>query len=120
MAYQSDESGKNKIYVMPFPGPGGKWQVSTAGGRLAAWGRDGKEIFYLSPDGKLMSVDVVTAPTFQAGLPKVLFTVRIKTTGGRHYDVSADGQKFLVNVPAGQEAIPPATLVQNWAAGRTR
>jgi eukaryotic-like serine/threonine-protein kinase len=120
MAYQSEESGRTEIYVMSLPGPGGKWQVSTAGGRLAAWSRNGKEIFYLAPDGKLMSVDVKTTPTFQAGIPKALFSVRIKSTGGRHYDVSADGQKFLINVPARQETAPPVTLVQNWAAGRGR
>ena len=120
MAYQSEESGRTEIYVMSFPGPGGKWQVSTAGGRLAAWGRNGKEIFYLAPDGKLMSVDVKTAPTFQAGIPKALYSVRIKNTGGRHYDVSADSQKFLVNVPVGQETAKAVTLVQKWAAGRGR
>ncbi len=68
VAYASNESGKWEIAVAPFPGPGGNWKVSTAGGTEPRWRRDGKELYYLAPDGKLMAVDVKTGPTFEAGV----------------------------------------------------
>jgi Tol biopolymer transport system component len=117
VAYSSNESGRFEVYVQPFPGPGGKWQVSSDGGLAPHWRRDGKELFYLTSDHKLMAVAVRTGTTFELETPKSLFQVRIRNDpSGRHYDVSADGQRFLVNAPLVEEDSPPITLVQNWPA----
>jgi len=86
--------------VQSFPPGGGKWQVSTGGGDQALWRRDGKELFYLSSDGRLMAVPVSTSPTFSAGSPEALFnaaTGEITPSGIRNFYVPApDGSKFLV------------------------
>jgi serine/threonine protein kinase/Tol biopolymer transport system component len=118
LVYQSDESGRQEIYVQPFPPSGGKWQISNAGGREAIWSRDGNEIFYVTPDpnNKLMAVDVKTSPAFEAGTPKMLFEVRLKPVLGRRYSVSADGKRFLLNTAIGEVKSNPITLVLNWAA----
>ncbi|MGH9391497.1 MAG: hypothetical protein ACRD1Z_17975, partial [Vicinamibacteria bacterium] len=116
IAYASDETGRNEIYVQAFPGAGGKWQVSTAGGSQPRWRGDGKELFYVA-SGKMMAVPVQAGGTFQAGDPAPLFDVRLKTIPGVRYDVSADGQRFLANVPAGEESATPITLTVNWTAG---
>ena len=81
VAYASNESGKWEIDVAPFPGPGGNWKVSTAGGSEPRWRRDGKELFYLAPDGKMMAVDVKAGSTFEAGVARPLFQV----AGGSPY-----------------------------------
>jgi Tol biopolymer transport system component/predicted Ser/Thr protein kinase len=114
VVYASNESGRYEIYVQPFPGPGGKWQISSAGGSNPVWRRDGKEIFYLAPDRKLMAVAVKTGVAFEPETPAPLFEVRLRNDPSRHYDVSADGQRFLLNVPQSDETSPPITLVQNW------
>jgi Tol biopolymer transport system component len=114
VAYASNESGRYEVYVQPFPGPGGKWQVSTAGGAMPVWRRDGKELFYVAPDRKLMAVAVRTGAAFEPETAGPLFEVRLRNDPTRHYDVSADGQRFLVNMPLGEETSPPITLVQNW------
>jgi Tol biopolymer transport system component len=117
IAYVSDESGSGtpEVFVRPFPGPGGRWQVSTVGGRGPMWRRDGKELFYLSADNKMMAVSVRLGPTFQAGSPTALFSVR-PPPGRLGYDVSADGQRFLVNTATGDESSPPLTLIADWTA----
>ena len=114
VAYSSNESGRSEIYVQPYPGPGGRWQVSTAGGADPVWRRDGKELFYLSPDRKLMAVAVKAGATFEAEAPQALFDARIREDPDRHFDVSADGQRFLITMPLGDDSTPPITLVQNW------
>jgi Tol biopolymer transport system component len=116
LSYQSDESGRPEIYVQPVQGHSGKWQISTAGGSQAVWNRNGKEIFYVSPDNKLMAVDVKADSGFEAGTPKALFDVRLKGITGWKYDVSPDGQRFLANVSIGEARSSPITLVLNWAA----
>jgi Tol biopolymer transport system component/predicted Ser/Thr protein kinase len=117
MAYTSNESGRLEVYVQPFPGPGGKWQVSRDGGAWPAWRGDGKELFFLGTDRKLMGVDVKTGSGFEAGDPRALFTTRIKLgTFTREYDAAADGKRFLVNSSIGEENVAPITLVQNWWA----
>jgi eukaryotic-like serine/threonine-protein kinase len=116
IAYASNESGRFEVYVQPFPGPGGKWQISTAGGVAPAWRRDGKELFYMAPDHKLMAVAVKIGATFETEAPHPLFETHIRNGPDRHYDVSADGRRFLVNTPLGEETSPPITLVQNWTA----
>jgi serine/threonine-protein kinase len=93
LAYNSDESGRLEVYVQPFPGPGGKWQISAEGGSSPRWSRDGRELFYRNGD-KMMAVDVATAPTFTAGTPRLLFEGRFQP--GPNYDVSADGRHFLI------------------------
>jgi Tol biopolymer transport system component len=121
VAYASNESGKWEIAVAPFPGPGGNWKVSTAGGTEPRWRRDGKELYYLAPDGKLMAVDVNAGATFEAGVAKPLFPIRrrepISAADLFSYDVSADGQRFLVNTDTGEVTAAPLTAIVNWAAG---
>ncbi len=120
VAYQSNESGRYEIYVRPFPGPGGQWQVSNSGGSQVRWRRDGKELYYISPDGKLMAAAVVVnGSSFEAGVPMALFETRIwgggaNTNNRQQYDVAADG-RFLINVTVGDESTSPITLLTNWA-----
>ena len=109
LAYVSNESGKNQVYVTTFPAPGRKWQVSINGGSKPEWRGDGKEIFFQSPDGQIMAVPVTMAPAFEVGAPHALFA-----NPGRSFEVNADGQRFLVNAPAGEEPLPPVTVVVNW------
>ena len=117
MAYQSNESGRQEIYVQSFPGPGGKWQVSSNGGNQPHWRGDGKELFYRSPDQKIMAVDVTTGATFEAGVPKPLFSVHLDTTLARnHFLPSKDGQRFLLVATPARDAIAPTTVVLNWFA----
>jgi serine/threonine protein kinase len=115
LAYCSNESGEYRVYVVPFPGPGGKWQVSLGDGRGPLWRRDGKEIFYLSADNKLMAVNVETSGgSFAAGGAHVLFDSHSYGVFGR-YDASADGQRFVV-VYEGNRPSTTLTTVVNWTA----
>jgi eukaryotic-like serine/threonine-protein kinase len=117
MAYTSDESGKPEIYVVPFPGPGGKRQISRQGGFQPRWRRDGKEIFYLY-SAQLLAAEVNgNGSTFEVGTVRSLFQGRSLITGGGYsYDVSPDGQRFLLNFLGGQNSAAPITLVTNWTA----
>jgi Tol biopolymer transport system component len=121
VAYHSNESGRNEVYVAPFPGPGGKQQISTAGGQYVRWRQDGKEIFYVNLGGQLMAREVsvkndelavgrTTGPIFGA----------IKIGPGTTFDVTADGKRFLAIVPPEQGSSAPLTLVQNWPAALRR
>jgi len=117
IAYASNESGEVEIYVAPFPGPGGKRQVSTAGGTLPRWRRDGMEIFYVTLDNKLMAAAVNgKGSSFEVGAVKALFDMRALSGNRYSYDVSADGQRFLVNTLPAQAASTPITVVLNWTA----
>jgi len=121
LAYTSLESGRWEVYVTPFPGPGDRWQISTAGGYQPRWRRDGKELFYLSPDKKLMSVEVKTVSGFEPGVPRPLFETGLAAVGGANLlDVSADGQRFLIVTPTGEQRTLPLTLVLNWTAELAR
>ena len=117
LAYISDESGRYEIYVQPYPGPGGKWQISTDGGTEPAWNPNGKELFYRSGD-KMMAVDVTTQPSFTAGRPHMLFQGPYLPTPltNPNYDVSRDGQRFLMLKPVESQASEPTqiNLVLNW------
>ena len=116
VAYNSDESGRFEIYVAPFPGPSGKRQVSTSGGIEPRWRGDGKEIFYLSSDNKLMAAEVNgLGVRVEGGAVRPLFEIRPSGLG-YFYDVTADGERFLVNTVVEQKAAAPITLVQNWTA----
>jgi Tol biopolymer transport system component len=121
IAYISDESGRYEVYIQSFPKPGAKWQVSTSGGVQPRWRRDGKELYYVSPDRKLMAVDIKGDSTLQVGAAHALFETRIfagssVTQGWRQeYDVAADGQQFLMSVET-EGSTPPINIVLNWAA----
>ena len=117
VAYSSTESGRTEIYVAPFPGPGGKWQISTAGGSSPRWRRDGAEIFYLAPDNKLMAAALNgKGSSFEVGAVRPLFqTNSIGSISA--FAVSADGQRFLINTASEQSASAPITVVLNWTAG---
>ena len=117
VAYVSNESGRNEVYVAPFPRPGGKRQVSTAGGINARWRRDGTEIFYFAPDNKLMAAAVNgRGASFEVGVVKPLFQTS-RTVPRFQYAVTADGQRFLINTAPEQAASAPITVVVNWTAG---
>ena len=113
LAYVSDESGRDEVYVRPFPGKGGKWQISNEGGRQPVWARTGREIFYGNGD-KMMAVAVETEPTFRAGKPALLFEGQFLGSGGQfhQYDVSLDGQRFVMVQVA--EHSTQIHIVQNW------
>jgi serine/threonine protein kinase/Tol biopolymer transport system component len=112
LAYRSNESQRNEIYVVSFPQSGGKWQISTEGGQDPVWSRDGRELYYYSPDGKIMSVDIKAGPQFRFGVPKALFEVRIATSY-TSFEVSKDG-RFLLPALVEQETSKPMTVVLNW------
>ncbi len=119
MAYGSDETGRSEIYVQSFPVPGAKRQVSAAGGDQPRWRNDQKELFYLAPDGKLMSVEARTEPGFEAGIPVPLFSTHVPSiplvgNDRNQYLVTADGQRFLVNRVAVEDLPTPITIVINW------
>jgi eukaryotic-like serine/threonine-protein kinase len=117
LAYHSNESGRQEIYVQSFPGPGGKWQVSSGGGTQPQWRGDGKELFFRSPDQKIMGVDVTTGAAFEAGVPKALFPVHLDTSLARnHFLPSKDGQRFLLVATPARESMTPTTIVLNWFA----
>ncbi len=120
VVYQSNESGRTEVYVTTFPTPGGKWQISTNGGRLPRWRSDGREIYYQAPDNKLVAVEVkpMTAG-FEVGAARPLFTV---SPGGGYiaWAASPDGQRFLVNTIVEGTTASPITLVINWTAGLSK
>jgi Tol biopolymer transport system component len=116
LAYVSNESGRWEIYVQPYPGSGGKWQISTEGGTEPVWNHNGRELFYRSGD-KMMAVEIATQPSFTAGKPRVLFEGRYEPPPGTspNYDVSPDGQRFLMLKPSEQEqSATQINVVLNW------
>ena len=104
LAYQSNESGRDEIYVRPFPAvESARWQVSADGGTRPAWARNGRELFYYLPPGKIMAVPLQTSATFTSGTPQVAVNGRyIAIQSGRSYDVSRDGKRFLLIEDAGR------------------
>jgi Tol biopolymer transport system component len=118
LVYVSDESGRNEIYVQPYPGPGGKWQISTEGGTEPVWNPNGRELFYRSGNIKMMAVDIATQPSFAAGTPRMLFEGQYLQTSATapYYDVSPDGQRFLMLKPVEQVDAAPTQInvVLNW------
>ncbi len=117
LAYISDESGRFEVYVQPYPGPGGKWQISTDGGTEPVWNPNGRELFYRSGD-KMMAADVSTEPAFVAGKPHMLFEGPYMPTPitSPNYDVSPDGQRFLMLKAVEQAEAAPTQInvVLNW------
>jgi serine/threonine protein kinase/Tol biopolymer transport system component len=119
-AYRSDESGRPEIYVRPFTPSagsqlsGGKWMISRDGGVGPRWRADGKELYYLAPDGGVMAVDVMPGPSFQSGTPKALFRAPTNLSG---WDVSNDGKRFLFPLYTSDSSQAPFTVVLNWQSG---
>jgi eukaryotic-like serine/threonine-protein kinase len=119
LAYVSDESGVPQIYVETFPSSGGKWQVSTSGGYHIAWRQDGKELFYVAADRKMMAVDIKgEGANFEAGPPTPLFELRVPNYTGSQaqFAVTPDGQKFLIANTHGENKSEPITVALNWTA----
>jgi Tol biopolymer transport system component len=117
IAYVSNESGHNEVYVQPYPGPGGKWQISTSGGTEPVWNRNGRELFYRAGN-KMMAADVSTQSGFSSGTPRLLFESPYVPTPATfpNYDVSSDGQRFLMLKPVDQSgaAVTQINVVLNW------
>jgi serine/threonine protein kinase len=114
IAYESDESGRFEIYVQSFPTPGGKWQVTNEGGIQPQWRRDGRELYYLAPNRKLMAASTQQAPTFSAGVPQALFEAPISLTGVN------DSRARYVFMPDGQRALVVATHPESATASAIR
>ncbi len=113
IAYHSDESGRHEVYARAYPGPGGKWQISTHGGLHAVWSPDGHEIFYRTDDKKVMVVPLQLTPELSAGKPKMLFEDRFAWWGftDRNYDITPDGQRFVMVEDAEEESAPTEIVV---------
>lgn len=125
VAYSSDEAGRREVYVQGFApdrvpaAEGGKWVMSTAGGDKPRWRRDGKELYYIAPDRKMMAVPVKLGPPFEPGVAVPLFDTR--TFGFFPYDVGPDGRFLLSTVAeADSQVSSPVTIVLNWQAGLKR
>jgi len=128
VAYVSDESGRNEIYVRGFSHvpdasseTSGKWQVSEGGGIGPRWQRDGKEIYYRAPDGKVMAVENTAGTTFRSGTPKPLFQapstgISILNIPLSQWDVTSDGNQFLLPTLTHAPAQAPFTVILNWQA----
>jgi eukaryotic-like serine/threonine-protein kinase len=120
IAYSSMQTGRREVFVQTMPNSAapGKWQISNSGGSQPAWRGDGKELFFLSAEGKMMSVPVESAATsFQPGVPKTLFQTRLDFDAfSRAYDVSADGKRFLLANPVAESSGVPITVILNWPA----
>lgn len=117
VAYMSDETGRSEIYVQTFPPPGRKWPVTSSGGSIPVWSRDGSELYYISPDRQLMAVAVAGGDVFEAGAARPLFTL----PGAEDwYDVGPDG-RFLIAVPStGPARDVPISLMLNWTSVLTK
>jgi eukaryotic-like serine/threonine-protein kinase len=120
MAYASNETGRMEIYVSPFPGLNGKWQVSTAGGEEPRWRQDGRELFYVSAEGKMMAVAVKSRPSFESAAPVVLFEIHrrqeISAQDVFSYDVTGDGKRFLIATKVDEINAAPLSVLLNWSS----
>jgi Tol biopolymer transport system component len=120
IAYASSESGREEVYLRPFPRGEGKWQVSTDGGSMPRWRRDGRELFYMDAGGALWAVPVRLAPAFEADKPVLLFKTGLWPTppdyygGAANYDVAGDGSRFLLLTVPRRGSIPPLNVILNW------
>ncbi len=119
MAYHSNESGRQEVYVRPFPGPGRTWQVSTQGGRWATWREDGNEIIYQAVDGTLTAVPVLTRGDGLAfGTPEPLFPLPTHEENFR-FSPTPDGDRFLAIERLDAQTSQPLTVIVNWTARQT-
>jgi eukaryotic-like serine/threonine-protein kinase len=115
IAYQSDESGRNEIYVRRFPESDRKWLVTADGGTMPAWRGDGRELFYIANDGYMMSVKFIAGEELEPSPAVRLFAARVRSHAVRQYDVSPDGSRFLLN-QIDESPSQPLTLLSNWAS----
>ena len=120
LAYISDESGKDELFVVPFPGPGGKRQISSTGASSFHWLGDGSQIAYLTPERKLIGVDVDRkGATFEIGASHPLFGgLPLPVTRGA--SITPDAHRYLLSLPLQEAIAPPLTLVANWSAALAR
>jgi serine/threonine-protein kinase len=124
MAYVSDESGRNEVYVRPFPGPGGRTKVSSDGGAEPVWARGGRELLYRR-ENRFLAVDISTEPTLTVGVPRVLFSGEF-VSGGREdapfgYDVSRDGNTiYAARSTRAPEPERRLAIVTNWLSNPAR
>lgn len=125
VAYTSNESGRSEVYVIPFPPSpnGGKWLVSEGGGVQPRWRRNGEELFYISPDWKMMAVEVKTKPVLQVGTPRPLFQTDMVDTGIRtgpmSWDLAPDGNRFLIISETSSDAFS-LNVSLNWQPAVTK
>ncbi len=127
MAYVSDESGRPEVYISSFPDAEVRVQVSTDGGFQPRWRGDGKELYYLHTERKLLAAEIITEPTLRVGASGDLFGISftpskenfVAPSSSHRYDVAADGERFLMMVPPENAAIP-ITVVLNWTAALNR
>ena len=126
MAFTSDRSGRREVYVRPFPAGDGEWTISLAGGQAPRWRGDGNELYFIGADGKLIAVPVKgtvagAKPSFESGTPVELFDAHPVVAGrdtAFQDHVTADGQRFLIDIRApGAASTPSLTVVTNWAGG---
>jgi hypothetical protein len=113
VTYYSNESGRYEVYVQAFPEPRGAVRVSTGGGRWPEGGPDGRELFYVSADNKLMSVSFRSGAALEPSVPRELFALPSGDNQFSPYDVTSDGQRFLVRTPA-EQANRSLTVIINW------
>jgi Tol biopolymer transport system component len=116
VAYSSLESGQWEVYVQAFPEASGKWQISTRGGASPRWSEDGNTLYYLSSSLEVMAVDLTTEATLQAGVPRPMFRANVSLTAfdSDRYEVTADGERFLLLAPKTESEQEPITVVVNW------
>jgi hypothetical protein len=119
VAYTSREPGREEVFVSPFPGPGGKWQISSSGGKMPRWRKDGRELYFVAEDDTIMAAEVEASQNkFEVKSVRPLFRVNLAPEATERcgsYDVTADGTRFVINASS-DEAQPPITLVVNWTA----
>ena len=119
IAYVSNDSGRREVYVAPFPGPGQKRRISNQGGDQPRWRKDGKELFFISADDRLMAVEISSEAPSRTGAPQPLFALVPNRHGDfpSDYDVSNDGQRFLVRkTVSGHRRMSPMVVVLNWSS----
>ena len=116
VAFNSDDSGTQQVYLISRQPTDQKRQITTDGGVQPRWRRDGKELYYLALDGKLMAVDIRIDGRIESGVPLPLFDTKLRVDVIRdQFAVTADGQRFLIQVPVAQGSPTPITVVVNWA-----
>ncbi len=117
VAFVSNESGREEIYVQTFPEPGGKWQVSSGGGSDPSWRGDGKELYYRSPDQKLMAVEIRAGADFQVGVPQPPLPFRPRPGNPRNKYAPSSGRPAIPRRGAARPRVDvPTTIVLNWPA----